>query len=158
MDSASLELINHMRDLRATWQGRVLEHAQGRMMVAVCSILAHSFDAAMPVLLRVVQPRCWDAVQQTLKAPFLCSVGKIDKNGRIIADAILFDGAVKVSKVIFASERDLEYEFRKLADHLKLSDNERIEMFDAVKRWVASDQRLDPTMDPRDPDAKRLLH
>jgi hypothetical protein len=31
-------------------------------------------------------------------------------------------------------------------------------MFAAVKRWVVADRRLDPNMDPQDPDAKRLVH
>ena len=46
--------------------------------------------------------------------------------------------------------------FRRLADRLKLSDSDRIEMFKYVQRWVVADRRLDPTFDPQDPDAKRL--
>lgn len=155
MDTAS-ELLRHMQDLRATWQGRVLEHAKGRMMLAVCSMLADAYDEAMPVLLRVVKPACWDAFNQTLIAPFLCSSGKVDKAGRIIADAIVYNGAVKTTKVLFANESDFQSSLRTLADRLKLSDQERREFFAVAKKWVVCDYRLDPTMDPQDPDAKRL--
>jgi hypothetical protein len=46
--------------------------------------------------------------------------------------------------------------FRRLADRLKLNDADRIELFKCVQRWVVADRRLDPTFDPKDPDAKRL--
>lgn len=147
-----------MADLRATWQGRALEAAQSRMMPVVTSMLAHAFEIeAMAVLLRVVKPKCWDDFNQTLIAPFFCSCGKVNKLGQIYADTILYDGAVKLPKVVFTSERDFEYELRKLADRLKFSDKERTEFFACAKRWIVADFRLDPTMDPADPDAKRLV-
>jgi len=152
------DLLKHAQDLRASWQGRALAHAQGRMMVVISSVLAHTYDEAMAVMFRVVQPKCWDVFRQTLRTPFLCSAAKINKNGQIVADVILYDGAVKQTKVIFASELDFQTEFRKLADALKLSDHERREMFAVAKRWVVADTRLDPMMDPRDPDAKRCLN
>jgi hypothetical protein len=37
-------------------------------------------------------------------------------------------------------------------------DKERIEFFEMVKLWLAADERLDPNMNPNDPDAKRLVH
>jgi hypothetical protein len=53
---------------------------------------------------------------------------------------------------------DIAYrdDMRRLADRLKLTDQERLEFFTCVKRWLVADHRLDPTMDPADPDAKRL--
>lgn len=157
-DSASDLIHKHAADLRHTWQGRALAEAQGRMMLVVSSMLAHAYDEAMAVMFRVVKPKCWDAYQQTLRTPFLCSAGKIWKDGTIVADAILFDGALKQRKVMFSSSRDFEYECRKLADRLKLSDKERVEFFIVAKNWVVCDYRIDPTMDPRDPDARRLVH
>ncbi len=157
-DIETIELIRHSKDLRDTWQGKVMEHARGRVMLAVASMLAHAYDEAMAVLFRVVKPACWDVERQSLRAPFLCSIAKINKEGRIVADAILFDGAVRVrDKVIFASTRDFQNELRKLADIARLSDVEREQFFICAKKWVGSDQRLDPTMDPKDPDAKRLV-
>lgn len=148
----------HFNDLRATWQGLVLAEAQGRMMLVVCSMLAHSYDDAMPILLRIVQPQCWDAAKQSLKLPLLCSCGKVNRLSQIVADVIMSEDAPPICKTMFADERDFEYEFRKLADRLKLSDLERTELFACAKRWVVADFRLDPTMDPKDPDAKRLVH
>lgn len=43
-----------------------------------------------------------------------------------------------------------------LADRLKLTDGERIDLFIAVRHWVKADHRLDPAFDRRDPDARRL--
>lgn len=149
----------HADELRATWQARTLGAAQGRMLVALTSMLAHVYDEAMPVLLRLVQPMCWDAGRQSLKTPFLVSIAKINHSGRIVADAIMRDYDIPQRDVVmFADERDLEYECRKLADRTKLSDRDRIEFFKVARRWVASDRRLDPAMDPRDPEAKRLVH
>jgi len=36
-------------------------------------------------------------------------------------------------------------EFRRLADHLKLADDERIELFTELRKWVAVDLRADHT-------------
>lgn len=38
---------------------------------------------------------------------------------------------------------DIRDEFRRLADHLKLDDGERIEMFDELRKWVGIDLRAD---------------
>ena len=123
------------------------------------SMLAHAYDEAMPILFRVVRPSCWDESRQSLRAPFLCSIAKIDKASRVVADAILFDGALRVrDKVIYMSTRDFETEMRKLADVARLDDAERVAFFTCTKNWIAADQRLDPTMNPADPDARRLVH
>lgn len=34
-------------------------------------------------------------------------------------------------------------EFRRLADHMKLSDSERVELFEELRKWVAIDLRAD---------------
>ncbi len=36
---------------------------------------------------------------------------------------------------------DILDEFRRLADHLKLDDGERVELFDELRKWVAIDMR-----------------
>lgn len=38
---------------------------------------------------------------------------------------------------------DIRDEFRRLADHLKLDDGERIELFEELRKWVAIDLRAD---------------
>lgn len=140
-------------DLRATWQARALVEAKGQLGAVVLSVLAHNYDGAMPTLLRVAFP---DFISIT--APFYCSAAKVAKSGRVVADVVTKNGNVVKDSLVFESEEKLRDEFRRLADRLKLSDADRVEMFDAVKRWVVADRRLDPEMDPLDPEAKRLVH
>lgn len=153
----------HARELRDTWQGRVL--ARSLRLVgefarpldlegaAMLSVLAHNFDDGMPVLLRVVFPGF-----VSIGAPFLCSAARIAKTGHIMADIITRTGQRMRNQAIFKDKRAMESAFRRRADEARLSDAERLEMFDAVKRWVVCDYRLDPGMDPRDPDAVRLVN
>jgi hypothetical protein len=138
-------------DLRASWQARVLAECGGHMGAVVLSVLAHNFDDAMPVLLRIVYPDF-----TSIAAPFYCSAGKVDKAGRVVADVVTTDGRVVKDAKVFDNEMQMRDAFRRLADRLKLSDPDRIEMFKCVQRWVVADRRLDPTFDPKDPDAKRL--
>lgn len=159
MAATEHDLVGHMRDVRDMWQGQVLAEAEGRMMLVVCSMLAHSYDLAMPVLLAVIQPKCWDHERRSLRPPFLTSIGKVDKSGAVVADAMLFDGAlITRDKPVFSSTIDYRDELRRLADRCRLSDEDRRQFFICASNWLASDRRLDPSMNPVDPDAKRLVH
>lgn len=140
-------------DLRASWQARVLAGSGGHLGAVVLSVLAHNYDEAMPTLLRLVFPGF-----TSIAAPFYCTAGKVDKAGRVVADVVTRTGEIVKDAEVFASEEKLRDEFRRLADRLKLSDPDRIELFKCVQRWVVADRRLDPNFDPRDPDAKRLVH
>ena len=51
--------------------------------------------------------------------------------------------------------RAVRDEFRRLADHCKLSDNERRAMFDDVKKWAGRDERAINGVDI--PDEKRVI-
>ena len=139
--------------LRQSWQGRALActNGQGAMLAVLMSLFAEVHDDAFPFLMRAVFPE-WHGVY----APFICSAPKIDKAGRIIADVVKKGGAKSKGHVVFDSEDQMQTQFRRLADWLKLDDKDRVAMFDAVRAWVKADMRLDPTMDRRDPDAKRL--
>ena len=139
-------------DLALTWQGKVLRFAGGKMGAAVLSVLAHSFDEAMPILLRVVFPGF-----TSISSPFFCSAARIAKTGHVCADLVTRDGQIVRLFAIWRNTTAMERSFRKLADAVKLTDAERIEFFAAVKRWVVADYRLDPNMDSQDPDAKRLV-
>jgi hypothetical protein len=74
-----------------------------------------------------------------------------------MADVVQKDGTISKNVGLYRNTLKLRDAFRRLADRLKLDDQERLEMFSALKRWVVCDYRLDPTMDPQDPDAKRLV-
>jgi len=145
----------HRDELAQVWQGRVLAHTRYEPIgMVVLSILAHSYDQAMPVLLRALFPGF-----ESISAPFICSTAKIDKNGAVVADVVWDDWRpVSKDQVIFRDEIHMRDRLRKLADQLKLSDDDRKQLFIAAKKWCACDRRLDPTMHPDDPDAKRLVH
>lgn len=150
---SDLNVDRHARQLREAWQGRVLAAAKGHTGAVVLSILAHNFDGAILTLCQVVFPGF-----ESIRAPFLCSAGRIDKAGRVIADVAEKDGRISKGQVMYLTDIAYRDAMRRLADRLKLSDRERLEFFTCVKRWLVADLRLDPTMDPADPDAKRLVH
>lgn len=124
---------------------------EGVIGAVALSVLAHNYDDAMLPLLKVLFQGF-----ESITPPFLCSAGKVDKEGAIVADLVERAGKIVKNYRLYGSEIELRDDFRRLADQLKLSDADRVEMFAAVKRWVVADRRLDPTMDPKDPDAKRL--
>lgn len=134
------------------WQARALAEATGRTGAVLLSVLAHNYDDAMPVLLRVVFPGFKEPA-----LPCLTSAGRVMRDGTVAADMISKNGRFTKHAAIYASELHLRDDFRKLADRLKLSDEDRMEMFEAIRRWVTCDYRIDPTFNPKDPDAKRLV-
>lgn len=140
-------------DLRATWQARTLEAAKGKTAAVLISVLAHNFDDQMLTLLQVVFPGF-----SSITAPFLCSAGKVEKNGSVVADMVERNGTITRKAVLYRNEIDLRDDFRRLADELKLNDADRNTLFACVQKWVVCDFRLDPTFDPKDPDAKRLMN
>lgn len=150
-----VELIfeRHARDLRDTWQGRALAHASGQLGAVMLSVIAHSYGDGLPVLLAIVFPG-FDGI----RAPFYCSAARIMESGQIAADLVTKTGALVKRAEVFKNELAMQTAFRRLADELTLSDDDRVAMFAAVRAWVVADFRLDPTMDPADPDAKRVLN
>lgn len=163
MDLAHIEqtlIHRHAEALRETWQGRVLAAAafdgeavvpRDKIGMCILSVLAHNFDQAVPVLLAAVFPS-----YKGVGFPSLTSAARIAKTGHVMADFIDRDGRRFKNQAVFQNTTHMQRDFRLLADRLKLSDGEREELFDAVKRWVVADYRLDPTMNPKDPDAHRL--
>ena len=142
-------------DLRASWQVRALSVAVGTNIPVVMSILGHSFPDALPVVMNLVIPN-WDG---EAPGPFLITCGKIAKTGAVVADVVdPKTGIIHKDHVLYTSEIVLRDNMRSIADTLKLSDRDRLEFFTAVRAWVVADRRLDPNFDPRDPDAKRIVH
>lgn len=140
-------------ELCASWQGRMLRYVQHQQQLGpvVLSLIADNYDDTLPFLLRAVFPGATG-----VRTPFYCSAPKINKAGHVVADMIERDGSKSKDKLIFVDEMQMQAVFRVLCDRLKLTDDERRDVFRCVLHWVKSDQRLDPTMDRRDPDAKRL--
>lgn len=147
---------NEVTHLRSIWQARALAGTEGKLNAVIMSILAHNYDEHMPVLMAVVYP---DFVpgRAEMKHAIYCSAARIDKAGRVVADMINRYGVKTKDSVVFESEIQMRGVLRRLADMMKLSDADRLELFKAATNWVVADRRLDPTMDPKDPDAKRLV-
>src|SRR5262249_47745380 len=135
-------------ELRSSWQGRAMAYVQdtgnGQLGAALLSLLADNFDDTMPFLLAAV----FGGVVG-IATPFYCSNPKINKAGQIVADMIDKNGRKIKDSVIFRNSVQMEGIFRKLADRLKLSDAERLDLFACIHHWVKADQRLDPTFDRR---------
>ena len=134
-----------------SWQVHCLRNTRGLEGPVLISILAHAYDeGVIPILLAAFGV-------SAITTPFICSAGKIDKRGRVCAD-IAFDNPPRIRKLkpLYDSEIAFRDAMRRLADRLYLADDERVELFALARKWVVADYRLDPTMDRRDPDAKRL--
>lgn len=139
---------------RASWQGRILRIAIGdknKTGGALLSVLADSFGDDLEVLLRAVVPGFAGIV-----APFFCSSARVVKSGHVCADLIDRAGRLIRRFPIFRDKKEMEGEFRRLADRAGLTDVERVEFFTCVGKWLVCDERLDPTLDRADPDVARL--
>lgn len=162
---ADLDLRRHAEDLRLTWQARALASAtrcssniSGYVKArdftgaVVLSILSHSFDDSMPVLAHLVHGRF-----EGWTGSILTSIGRVNKAGRVVAD-LLINGTVYKKAELFQNVDAFKSNLRTFADKLDMTDQERLEFFTSARRWLAADERLDPTFDRNDPDAKRLVH
>jgi len=140
-------------DLRGSWQARVVAATSGPFRKVLLSVIAHTYEeAGVDAILTLIDP----SFDGRLSLPGLSTAAKIDKTGAIVADVIDRSGLIHKDEVIFVNEMQMRDAFRALADRVKLNDADRIEFFKVVQRWVVADRRLDPNLDPRDPDAKRL--
>lgn len=151
-----LKFAREHQALREMWQVRALAGTSGKLGAAVMSVLAHNYPDHIPTLMMVAFPEFVPG-RAEIKHAIYCSAARVDKAGRIVADEVSRYGTKTKNSVVFDSEIQMRGVFRRLADMMKLSDPDRIEMFHAVQNWVVADRRLDPAMDPKDPDAKRLV-
>lgn len=140
----------HAEDLRQTWQGRLMRavpwdcaaglvRPRDKMAAVVLSVLAQSYEGGMWALMCVMFDRFVSIVP-----PFFTTCAKISRHGKIYADMTTKSVDEVVRVIVFKSEREMEGEFRRLADRLKLSDDDRRELFGAVKRWIVCDYRINP--------------
>jgi hypothetical protein len=143
-------------DLSGSWQVRALREAKGQTITALESVLERTYEHILLIMIEAAFPFRARPIEPSL--PCVASAVKVDKTGAVVGDIIDRDHRVTKDVVIYRSEVEMQNDFRRLADRLKLSDADRIEMFKCVQRWVVADRRLDPSFDPRDPDAKRLVN
>lgn len=144
MNLEALDSRRHAQDLRNTWQARCLAESRGRAAAVVLAVLFHNYRDAMQVLLRVVYPKAplarngWTEIAR----PFLYGGATITADGKVVCGMIDGDGQKVPNALLYESEFKLIWEMLKLADRLVLTDAERIELTEAVKRWVVADRRI----------------
>jgi len=148
------EAFRRKDQLRDSWQAKLLRTARAaryydKTAMVLISVLATNYDEMMLPLLHII-----GLVEPPL--PCLVTSGKIAKSGAIFA-TVMFEKR-KENRVLYEDEIDLRDDFRRLADRAMVHGDDRIEMFTALRNWIVADFRLDPTMDPSDPDARRLVH
>lgn len=138
-------LRKHAKELRDTWQARALAESKGLTQKVVLAVLFHGYLEAMQVLLRVVFPHAevarngWTEISR----PFFTGGAQILRSGKVACLMIGKVDDVPRAMVVYDSQDQLIREFRSLADRLKLSDMDRIEMMGAVAKWVVADRRID---------------
>lgn len=76
--------------------------------------------------------------------PRFGSAAVITSDGYVQAHFQTKDGVWHQGAFVGAVD-DLVANFRGLADHLKLSDAERVEMFDELRKWISVDYRANAT-------------
>lgn len=136
-------LQKHIRELRDTWQGRALAESKGQTQVVMLAILLHGYYEAMQLLLRVVYPQMrGNDICELIVRPPIEGGAQILRNGKVAA-LVRKGKAQPRAEVLYESQDALIKEFRSLADRLKLSDRDRIEMMAAVAKWVVADRRID---------------
>jgi len=142
-------------DLLDSWQAKVLRSTRGRLYAVMLSVLFCKYDddPRFRLLLHLThggfRPRM----------PFICEAPRINKAGEVEVRLFDTDERTYLTKEwvkAYDSEIAFRDTLRRLADHLRLPDKDRIELFDACRNWLNHDNRIDPTMHPQDPDAKRL--
>lgn len=145
------ETPKELTEIRESWQSKALRSTVGTGMgMILLSIMADAYPDAIEILLAVTFPGF-----RGITFPALTSAAKIDRTGAIVADMVDRYGRPLRDIVIFGSLIDMRDELRRAADQIGLNDQDREQMFICARNWVKADRRLDPRMDPKDPDAKR---
>jgi hypothetical protein len=125
-----------------TWQARALRESSGKTAAVVMAVLFYSYSEAMEVLLRVIYPGF-----RELRFPFYTSGATVVKTGKVVCDLATarFGSHLVTARntLVYESEGELIKEFRDLADRLKFTDAERVQMTTAVQNWVVADLRID---------------
>lgn len=123
------------RKLRETWQARVLAASKGVTARVVMAVLIAEYPTVVPTLLKAL------GIPDDALLPALVGYAQIVPSGRVVCEMIDRDRSRKTVSV-YDNEEKLKYDFRKLADKLKLADLERGHLFQLIQKWVAADMRV----------------
>jgi hypothetical protein len=111
---------------RATWQYRAVARIGANLHVGGQALIA----ALGPPWYR------HDRVPRFLKGP------TIKPDGKMVAPYIGLDLVYRPEFYFSPSPTHFQNDFRQLADDLKLTDKERLEMFDKLSTWIFKDERI----------------
>lgn len=78
--------------------------------------------------------------------PRMRGLAVITSDGRVLVDCQLA-GQAQFFATDIGSVEEVRDNMRGLADHLKLSDADRVEMFDELRKWFARDFRATSTLE-----------
>lgn len=112
------------------WKTRAIHATDGNKSLLGCFVLA--------VL----------GMQHGVRPPRFGSTANIDKDGLLYSHMQAADGQIFQNHCLGPVE-DVRDNFRRLADHLKLSDSERVELLGELKKWIRHDARADRTVKER---------
>lgn len=135
----SLLAHKHADEIRGMWQSRVLKAADAKLQRVMLIAIAKEYPADLLLLLRATFGTA------EIGKPFYSGYATILASGRVVcmqhdvdSNRLVWKGVVKV----YDNEDQLISQTRRLADKLKLSDADRIEMFTVLQKWVARDDRI----------------
>lgn len=128
--------VKHLGELLDTWQAKALRHARGKDAAILLSVLAHNYKDAMETLMKAVFPGFVN-----VNPPIFVSACKVMRNGTVVADWLNRQHQIVQNVHVANSLVQLQGVFRTMADELKLTDVDRVDMFRALQRWIVADYR-----------------
>jgi hypothetical protein len=141
MECACVSLLSnkHADEIRDMWQSRALREADGKLQRVLLIALAKEYPGDLLHLLRATFGT------EEIGKPFYSGYATIITDGHIVCmmhdvdkNRLVWKGIVSV----FDNEQQFIKAMRRLADTLKLSDPDRIDMFRVLQKWVTADQRV----------------
>lgn len=125
----------HADEIREMWQSKVLRASKGKLRKIFISAYAKAYKDALKTLLTVTFPGFVD-----IDRPIISGYGHIQVDASVVADVIDRNGVMR-KMVLYYSEGKLLYDARKVADEVKLDDEDREQMFKVLQKWIVSDAR-----------------
>jgi hypothetical protein len=127
--------------LAATWQVRCLKAADHKFASVMLTVFYFVYMEQAQYLMWQAYGRATD-----LRFPFHTGGATIVNSGQVVCDLNIgrLGERFKVRRnvKVFDTEGELIREFRNLADKLKLTDTERTDMTDTIRKWVVADHRI----------------
>ena len=128
--------------IRQMWQIRALAYAKdhGKIFRVLMRCFINEYIAVTQStwqsLLRIAIPGYDD-----LQRPLLLGNARVEMSGRVTSE-VINEGGVVVRMALYESKDKFLWEFRKMADKLKLNDVDRVAMFAVLGKWISEDLRV----------------